>query len=1268
MSLHANTDIRDGLSQSERFPRALHPAYFKPDERDSGQLLGFTIELAKLFNYYNIHNRPEGTWEDFFDLDMDVLFTLVARIDFKASLREYEYLQGALQQANTPGELVLALDGILGYLYTALDVLVKVKVKSSHARNNHEILPVAAITEDCYILSARFIEYYSQLKVMLPGIKTLNVAALLPGEMHFPLGDTDNLLAYTSRNKAVEATYKVFGVLFSDLRQKYSQLIAAARYYLQHQEKDRQYDPHLGLFMAFLELYGHLQQQMNRITQRHLDFYYQQILGIERRGAVPDRIHIVCEPGKQVSGYILPAGEELLAEPVTGKQIFYRTDSDAFIGRAVISQLKTGFISRQVQFETGSNYNCRPVEEVKVYKGDYPVPDAAAYSKGTVAVTPWPLMGEEQSALSENQRTMEGDAPGFVLASPLLYVRDGARTIQLKFYVPLQTYAYFEAYVQNFAIVTGNSEAYTGYQLLNKAVHISITGDEGWVTVDKYSFRVNRDDTANPYLDLTFKLSATDPAVGLYQQAVHGDAYMAGAPAVKIEINNNAFHNAFGFLRNMEINRISIVADVKGARGLQLQNNLGPVSADTPFQAFGPVPAPGSYLDIKNTNIFNRFTRSFDVVLEWFDLPAVAGGFETYFQGYQNNTRNESFTANITPVENGKSLPPLNGQTGRRLFETRRDESSSDLFLCRETVLKGLSGPGFSFGNRPLMDQEEAQSGAFREGAIRLELTGPADAFGHRLYPVLFPAAIMHNAKRFVKKMPIPEQPYIPVIKSVEVNYLLEHSEVLYGKGRKQDESFITMIHLYPFGHVTVYPDMDADAVTFVPHLDKERNLLIGLQDVNPGQPLSFLFQLQEMRYHHTAHSTGEVEWSYLKNNRWQLLKPADVLSDSTHNFIESGMVVLQMPQEIPMGNTLLPGDCFWLKAAVNRSQSAGARVLGLFAHVVSATRARRDEQLPATHNTWLPAGSVKGFVRRIPEINQLWQLFASAGGRQEESRQQYYMRVSERLRHKQRPGTSLDISQMILDAFPDILLVKCIGAGTERQLVLPVINLQIIVIPREREDGLFTSRQPGVSLDMLYSIKKYISGYLSAFAVVEVGNPVYEKIKIVCTIAIRKDGINTNDGYYLKKLNEDISRFVNPWLYNQGEEIKIGSRIYIQDILDDIKRKPYVQYVTAFSVLHFFRRLDVVTGKFDAVVVDSALNTSLKYIDSSRPDAVLIAADNHLITVAGSAEFQQPQPSGIGDFIAGDELSVYVSVAAVHQPEKVPPEEEDDVIDIHLA
>lgn len=1266
MSLHANIDIRDGLSQSERFPRALHPAYFKPDERDTGHLLHFTIELARLFNYYNVSNRPDGTWEEFFDLDMDVLFTLIARIDIKSSLRDYEQLQLALLQAESADELVQALNDMLAYLYNALDILVRTKNKSSHARNAGQVLPVEGITDDCYELSARFIQYYSQIIYMLPRVRSLNLAALLPATLHFPLEPVVNFFEYASLKKTIQAIQAAFGSLFAELRQKYSQLIAAARYYLQHQEEDKKYDAHLGLYMAFLQLYGHLQQQMNKVTQRHLDFYYQQILGIQRRPAVCDQVHIVCQPAATVNRYVLPAGELLLAEIAANGQVaVYQTNNEVVIGPAIIKELKTGFVSRQVQFPADNKFSYRPVEELRLYKGDYPVMSPSEYNEGVCAVQPWPLMGEEQAGLPQGRRTMEDAAVGLLLASPLLYVRDGVRHIQVKFYLPRESWEYFDDYIRNFSGITGNNEAITAHQLLSKAFTIHITGDDGWLAVEKYSLRFNRVDTTDPYLDLNYKLYETDKPVGVYNSSIHGDNFEVTGPAMKLEINNTSFHNAFGFLRNMEISRVSIQAEVTGSRALQLQNNLGPLSVLTPFQAFGPVPATGSYLDIKNSNIFNRFTRNFSLTIEWFDLPQAAGGFETYFQGYQNNTRNDSFTVSIAPLHNGKAQIIAPAQQQILLFNTWRDENRQ-VFLSKETVTPELGGTGFSLTNTPLLDKEEEVKGLFREGAVRMELTGPADAFGHRLYPVLFPAAIMHNAKRFVKKIPTPEQPYIPVVKSIEVNYTLEHSEILSGKGRSKEDSYVTLAHIYPFGQKVVYPARDAGDIHFIPRIDQGSNLLIGLQQVIPGQPLSFLFQVQEMKYHHTAHDTEDVQWSYLKNNNWYLLKSSDVLSDSTHNFIESGIVVLRLPDDLQAGNTILNADCCWIKASINGNRTGGARLIGLFTQVVTATRVP-DVAIPHTvYSTWLPPASIKAFKRKIPEITHAWQLFGSTVGKPEETKQQYYLRISERLRHKQRPRTNLDISQVILDAFPEILMVKCIGAGTGRHLVLPAINLQIVVIPKEREDGRFITREPGVSLDMLFRIKACISRQLSAFATVEVGNPVYEKIKIVCSIQIRRDGINTNDGYYIKMLNEDIGRYINPWLYGVGHEMKIGGKIYIQDILDDIKRKPYVNYVTAFSVLHFYKRHDAMSGRFEAVVVDSAVD-KIQYVEASRPDGVLIAADSHLVTIMNSPDYKSPGASGIGDFISGDELTIYKRITVEQVPEAPPWDDENEWIDIHF-
>jgi len=48
----------------------------------------------------------------------------------------------------------------------------------------------------------------------------------------------------------------------------------------------------------------------------------------------------------------------------------------------------------------------------------------------------------------------------------------------------------------------------------------------------------------------------------------------------------------------------------------------------------------------------------------------------------------------------------------------------------------------------PLLNQEELiTENSFRDGAVRIELNSPEDAFGHKSFPIIFPDTILHNAK-----------------------------------------------------------------------------------------------------------------------------------------------------------------------------------------------------------------------------------------------------------------------------------------------------------------------------------------------------------------------------------------------------------------------------------------------------------------------------------------------------------------------------------------
>ncbi|MGY0035702.1 hypothetical protein [Pedobacter sp. NJ-S-72] len=158
--------------------------------------------------------------------------------------------------------------------------------------------------------------------------------------------------------------------------------------------------------------------------------------------------------------------------------------------------------------------------------------------------------------------------------------------------------------------------------------------------------------------------------------------------------------------------------------------------------------------------------------------------------------------------------------------------------------------------------------------------------------------------------------------------------------------------------------------------------------------------------------------------------------------------------------------------------------------------------------------------------MKSIMQFFPSFGGYPKESDRQYNIRVSERLRHKQRLLSVLDISQAVLDAFPQIMMVKCYGTADHDHVILPGVNIHLIVIPKEREDGSFISQEPRVSLSVLYAIKKFIKGSVSDFIRVEVGNPIYERIMVVAKVKFKAAGnVLQSDGFYIKQMNQDIKK-----------------------------------------------------------------------------------------------------------------------------------------------
>ena len=81
-------------------------------------------------------------------------------------------------------------------------------------------------------------------------------------------------------------------------------------------EKEDDLTPHLTLFVTFLKLLEFSKSRFNKITGRHLDFYYQEILQIDKKSPLEDQVHLIFELAKNAKqaqikeGTLVEAGKD----------------------------------------------------------------------------------------------------------------------------------------------------------------------------------------------------------------------------------------------------------------------------------------------------------------------------------------------------------------------------------------------------------------------------------------------------------------------------------------------------------------------------------------------------------------------------------------------------------------------------------------------------------------------------------------------------------------------------------------------------------------------------------------------------------------------------------------------------------------------------------------------------------------------------------------------------------------------------------------------
>ncbi|MFT5891009.1 MAG: hypothetical protein ACI9Y7_001108, partial [Dokdonia sp.] len=99
---------------------------------------------------------------------------------------------------------------------------------------------------------------------------------------------------------------------------------------------------HLTLFVSFLELLEQSKSRFNGITKRHLDFYYKDILHVDKLAATPDQVHIIFELAKKsIEEQIVTRTALNGKQDANGNQRIYTTNEELIANQAKVASLKT---------------------------------------------------------------------------------------------------------------------------------------------------------------------------------------------------------------------------------------------------------------------------------------------------------------------------------------------------------------------------------------------------------------------------------------------------------------------------------------------------------------------------------------------------------------------------------------------------------------------------------------------------------------------------------------------------------------------------------------------------------------------------------------------------------------------------------------------------------------------------------------------------------------------------------------------------------------
>ncbi len=1201
-SKNKNPLHRNGINRKERLLPGLDPNFALPDTQNFENWMVYARNLAGHIKYFNSANQHvnDENWQPFFDADISAQLALIAVQNVNQYKERIRGLFNSIQSEKLKNDAVQLkinfglLFGALFSLAYRIDYFQKVLPDHIPLQRGFSNLIQSRLAPALRRLHSYYKaadQYYAPKLILetvqedwtILGYKQEKASAIIKNGLSekwmVPLNDSEiivdwddyytNFISYDitvyNHNAAVVADAQVWQVLnhvanhnlfsnvFAEFLSGYARVVRDAQQQLiQTITQQNTHEPHYALFLTFLHLFKHAQKQLNTFTERHLDYYYKEILKLEPKKWESNHVHLFLELAKMVQDYPVKKGTPFKAgKDSSGKDIIYKSDEDIIVNKASVTELR-------------SFYRANEGDKIGfiALKGNLYASQVSHSADGAGA----PLTTDEKDWHPfANKIFMDGNLAdiimplahiGFALSSHYFFLKEGKRTVTLVLKgTALNKISgkFFDCYIT------------TEKAWLQKTVHISATTSQATITIN---------------------LAASDDPVTAFDPKVHLDAFQnTDTPVIKFILKNEPGTDQYDDLKDVKITSVDIRVNVgslsgkfntDGVKELVVATDTGSVDPSKPFLPFGQNPKKGAGMVIGNREAFSKENTKIKLFIEWAELTENIKDMDFNLSDEFFPSAQVKFLRSGVWVD-GDFTSILNNQN------EGQNKGEVELFwganfkMMEHTFLPSAAQVIPADAVVDYKDPYPPYNIKSQTGFLKLQINADFqwDTYYMKLQKYLIGLATPSTADN----IPEPQKPYLPKIQSIYLSY--ESSCVLNFKSSKNPAKFL---HIYPFGvdetgssniidgKSPLLPQFTHDEEGIKVHNQSE--FYIGLKDALPAQKVNLLFKILDGSTHPLQSKPEKhVFWSYLSNNEWIGFNKTEV-NDGTQQLIETGIISFSIPDQATKTNTLMPAGFHWLKCSIKELPDQVSRLVDIRAQAVRATFT--DQQNSEDFlNQPLPANTISKLKEPDAAIKKVEQPFVSFGGRKTEDSESFYTRVSERLRHKNRAVTIRDIEQLVLEEFPDIHKVKCLNHTRLEMDINPVVynelapgHVTVITIPDLQNKNAINPLRPYTSRSRLINIKNYLRHRANSHMKWHVENPLFEEIRVKTNVILTSTAAG-NAAFFTKQLKEDLVKYLTPWAYTIHSEIRFGGKITKSSIINFMEDLEYVDVILDIKLFH---------------------------------------------------------------------------------------------------